>query len=121
MTMPNDPRRTAGQFMPASVPEDDADMFDLAPVSLWLEDFSAVREQFERWRAAGVTDLRAFLAENPECGAEGSSRIRVVKVNQRTLSLFQARDVDHLVQNLDRVFRDDMLTTHIDELEQLWC
>jgi diguanylate cyclase (GGDEF)-like protein len=121
MTMPNDPRRTAGQFMPASVPEDDADMFDLAPVSLWLEDFSAVREQIERWRAAGVTDLRAFLAENPECVAECSSRIRVVKVNQRTLSLFQARDVDHLVQNLDRVFRDDMLTTHIDELEQLWC
>ncbi|WP_250537998.1 MULTISPECIES: sensor domain-containing diguanylate cyclase [unclassified Caballeronia] len=119
--MPNDPRRTAGQFMPASVPEDDADMFDLAPVSLWLEDFSAVREQIERWRAAGVTDLRAFLAENPECVAECSSRIRVVKVNQRTLSLFQARDVDHLVQNLDRVFRDDMLTTHIDELEQLWC
>lgn len=46
--MPNDPRRAAGQFMPAGLPEDDADMFDLAPVSLWLEDFSAVREQFER-------------------------------------------------------------------------
>ena len=70
--MPNDPRRAAGQFTPASVPEDDADMFDLAPVSLWLEDFSAVREQFERWRAAGVADLRAFLAENPERIAECS-------------------------------------------------
>ncbi|WP_321792054.1 diguanylate cyclase domain-containing protein [Caballeronia sp. J97] len=118
--MPNDPRRAAGQFMPASLPEDDADMFDLAPVSLWLEDFSAVREQFEHWRAAGVTDLRAFLTENPGHVAECSSRIRVVKVNQRTLSLFHAKEVDHLVQNLDRVFRDDMLTTHVDELEQLW-
>ena len=48
-----------------ALPADDADMFELAPVSLWLEDFSAVREQFERWRAAGVADLRAFLAENP--------------------------------------------------------
>ncbi|SAK59793.1 sensor domain-containing diguanylate cyclase [Caballeronia ptereochthonis] len=118
--MPNDPRRAAGQFMRASVPEGDADMFDLAPVSLWLEDFSAVREQFADWRAAGVTDLRAFLAEHPGRIAECSSRIRVVKVNQRTLSLFNAKDVDHLVQNLDRVFRDDMLTTHVDELDQLW-
>ncbi|SAK60120.1 histidine kinase [Caballeronia catudaia] len=118
--MPNDLRRAAAQFMPASVPEDDADMFDLAPVYLWLEDFSAVREQFERWRAAGVADLRAFLAENPERVAECSSRIRVVTVNRRTLSLFHAKDVDHLVQHLDRVFRDDMLATHVDELEQLW-
>ncbi|MDR5778884.1 sensor domain-containing diguanylate cyclase [Caballeronia sp. LZ065] len=118
--MPNDPRRAAGQFTPASVAEDDADMFDLAPVSLWLEDFSAVRDQFERWRTAGVTDLRAFLADEPQRVAECSSRIRVVKVNQRTLSLFQAKDTDHLVQNLDRVFRDDMLKTHVDELEQLW-
>lgn len=120
MTMPNDPRRAAGQFTPARLPEDDADMFDLAPVSLWLEDFSAVRERLEQWRAAGVTDLRAFLTEDTARIAECSSRIRVVKVNRRTLSLFGARDIDDLVQNLARVFRDDMLTTHVDELEQLW-
>jgi diguanylate cyclase (GGDEF)-like protein len=121
--MPNDlrdPRRAAGQFTPAAVPEDDADMFDLAPVSLWLEDFSAVREQFQRFRAAGVTDLRAHLQADPARIVECASRIRVVKVNRRTLTLFGARDFDHLVQNLERVFRDDMLTTHIDELEQLW-
>ncbi|MDR5854019.1 diguanylate cyclase [Caballeronia sp. LZ062] len=118
--MPNDPRRAAGQFTPAPTHEDAADMFDLAPVSLWLEDFSGVREQFDRWREAGVTDLRAFLAKDASRIAECSSLIRVVKVNQRTLSLFGAREIDHLVQNLGRVFRDDMLTTHVDELEQLW-
>ena len=40
---------------------DDAEMFYLAPVSLWLEDFSAVRSFFEEWRGAGVTDLRRHL------------------------------------------------------------
>ena len=44
----------------SNAPADDADMFELAPVSLWLEDFSAVREVFEGWRAQGVVDLRAF-------------------------------------------------------------
>ncbi|SAL18223.1 sensor domain-containing diguanylate cyclase [Caballeronia telluris] len=104
-----------------SAPADDADMFDLAPVSLWLEDFSAVRELFESWREAGVTDLRAHLAEDPARITACSSRIRVIKVNRRTLSLFGAKDVDHLVQNLASVFRDDMLATHVDELEQLWA
>ena len=31
---------------------DDAEMFDLAPVSLWLEDYSGIRQLFEEWRAA---------------------------------------------------------------------
>jgi diguanylate cyclase (GGDEF)-like protein len=109
-----DPRR-------AAVPGDDADMFELAPVSLWLEDFSAVREQFEAWRADGITDLRAFLLADPARIAQCSSRIRVLKVNRRTLTLFGATDFDCLVASLARVFRDDMLTAHVDELEQLWA
>ena len=37
------------------------DMFDLAPVSLWMEDYSDLKQLFDAWRAAGVTDLLAFL------------------------------------------------------------
>lgn len=99
----------------------DADMFELAPVSLWLEDFSGVRELFETWRADGVADLRAFLREDTTRIAACSSRIKVLKVNQRTLSLFAAADVEQLVSNLGAVFRDDMLLTHADELDQLWA
>ena len=32
------------------------------------------------------------------------------------MSLFGANDLSHLVANLGRIFRDDMLKTHIDEL-----
>ena len=48
---------------------DDSEMFELAPVSLWLEDFSGVRTLFDAWRADGVTDLRAHFAANPGCVA----------------------------------------------------
>ena len=111
---------TAASVAALNSPADDADMFDLAPVSLWLEDFSAVREVFEGWRAQGIADLRAFLLEDLTRIAECSSRIRLIKVNRRTLTLFGAKDIDHLVLNLGAVFRDDMLLTHADELEQLW-
>ncbi|WGD32478.1 sensor domain-containing diguanylate cyclase [Ancylobacter sp. WKF20] len=98
----------------------DAMMFDLAPISLWLEDFSAVKTLFEQWRAEGVTSLREHLRGRPDRVAECSRRIRVLKVNQRTLDLFEARSLDHLVAHLDQVFRYDMLKTHIEELSQLW-
>ena len=99
---------------------DETEMFELAPVSLWLEDYTGIRELFREWRAKGVTDLRPFLAEDPARVALCSARIRVLKVNRKTLDLYEARDLDHLVANLDRVFKGDMLTAHVDELVQLW-
>jgi len=99
---------------------DDAQMFDLAPVSLWLEDYSGLKSLFEKWRAAGITSLRSHLRENPEAVSECSACIRLIKVNRRTLTLFEAEDTGHLMASLGSVFRDDMLKSHIEELSQLW-
>ena len=101
-------------------PDDDAKMFDLAPVSLWIEDYSSVRALFEQWRRVGVTDVRAFLATNPDRVRQCAQRIRVLKVNRKTLSLFGARDLDHLMANLDQVLRDDTFNSNVEELAQLW-
>lgn len=99
---------------------EDAEMFDLAPVSLWLEDFSAVRLLFDEWRARGVTDLAAHLAADPARVRACAERIKVLKVNARTLQLFEAADLRQLTANLDKVFRDDMLDRHAAELTALW-
>ncbi len=98
-----------------------ADMFELAPVSLWLEDYSDLKTLFTRWREQGVTDLRAFLHQHPERVAECSKCLRILRVNQRTLSLYGARDLDELSSSLHQVFRDDMFEQHIEELAQLWA
>jgi len=103
-----------------STHHDDAEMFELAPVSLWLEDYSGLRRQFAAWRDAGVEDLRAHLLDDPRRVKECSALIKVIKVNRATLALFEASSLEHLVASLDRVFRDDMLKAHIDELVQLW-
>ena len=103
-----------------SARDDDAEMFELAPVSLWLEDFSGVKAQLDEWRRAGVTDLRAFLREDTRRAKACSDRIRVIKVNRKTLSLFEAEDLPHLIGSLGSLFRTDMLRTYIEELVQLW-
>ena len=98
----------------------DSQFFDLAPIAMWLEDFSEVRALFESWRAEGVEDIRGFLAEDPARVFACSQRIRVLEVNRKTLELFEAESREHLVDNLALVFRDEMLRSHINELCELW-
>lgn len=95
-------------------------MFELAPVSLWLEDFSELKRLFDGWRAQGVTDIRSHLAEDPARLRQCSASLRVLQVNRRTLELFSADSLQHLEANLDKVFRDDRHDTASHELAQLW-
>ena len=95
-------------------------MFALAPVSLWLEDYTGLKQLFDRWRADGITDLRAAFRATPSRVKECAAQIRILEVNNKTHELFGSRDLEHLIANLDTVFRDDMLDTHGEEMIQLW-
>ncbi|MGE4369296.1 MAG: diguanylate cyclase [Burkholderiaceae bacterium] len=96
------------------------DLFNAVPTSLWLEDYSELRRLFAAWREQGVTDLAAYLREDPDRVQQCSACIRVLRVNQPTLTLFGASSVSELVSRLGEVFRDDMMGTYIEELVQLW-
>ena len=98
----------------------DANIFELAPIAMWIEDFSAVKAQFDAWRMQGVTDLRAFLSEDRRRVADCSAKIRILQVNRKTLELFEASDLDELTSNLGKVFCNDMWETHVNELIDLW-
>ncbi len=97
-----------------------SDIFNLAPIAMWIEDFSEVNAVFDRWRSEGVTDIRSFLRQDTSRVSECSRLIRVEEVNTKTLELFEARDIEHLRENISSVFRDDMLDTHINELAELF-
>lgn len=104
--------------MPVST--DFESMFDFAPMSLWLEDYSGLRRLFEAWRREGVVDLVAHLNADPKHVRECMARLQVLRVNQSTLSLFGAQDQAELLSRLHSVFRDDMAAPLIHELDQLW-
>ena len=94
-------------------------MFVLAPVSLWLEDYSALQKLFAQWRAQGVTDIRSHLNADPARFAQCTACMKVLRVNQRTLELFAASSQAQLLERLGEVFRDDMHDQVANELEQL--
>lgn len=95
-------------------------MFDLAPVSLWLEDYSGLKTLFNRWRSEGVTDLAAYLREDVSRVQACTRELRIIRVNQHTLNLFHAENLHTLQSRLGEVFRDEMHTSVIEEMLQLW-
>ena len=96
--------------MPKVNPETDFElMFESAPISLWLEDYSALKRLFDSWRAAGVTNLSTHVAQSPALLQQCAACLKVIKVNRQTLKVFAARDQNELVQRLPEVFRDDTL------------
>lgn len=95
-------------------------LFNHAPISLWEEDYHELKELFNEIRAQGVTDLQAHLSGNPKLIDRFISLIRVLDVNQKTLDLFGAPTKEALLQNLDKVFRDEMRQHFLGELMDMW-
>ena len=95
-------------------------LFMHAPISLWEEDYSALKREFDNLRAQGVVDLKTFLATHPKAVDHFMSLIHVLDVNQRTLDMFEAENKDTLLTNLDKVFRDEMSSHFASELVDMW-
>ncbi|HEX7386327.1 MAG TPA: sensor domain-containing diguanylate cyclase [Castellaniella sp.] len=96
------------------------DFFEVMPMPLWLEDYSELFLQFERWRKQGVSDLGEWLREDRSRVQHCARLMRVLRVNRRTLELYEADSQDHLMGQLPSVLRDDMLDGFAGELVQMW-
>lgn len=95
-------------------------LFDSAPISLWLEDYSGLKRLFDAWRSQGVTDLMAYLKASPDSVQQCSAAIKVLKVNRQTLRAFAATSQEELIGRMHEVFRDDMLQQVVVEFDHLW-
>ena len=96
------------------------DFFEVMPMSLWLEDYSALYQLFEQWRSQGVQDIEAWLAQDSERIAQCARAIRIKRVNRQTLSLYDADTSTTLMSRLNEVVRDDTLDGLAFEMAQLW-
>jgi PAS domain S-box-containing protein len=85
------------------------ELFDRVPVGVWEEDLSGVRAIVDRLRAAGVPNLAAHLAANPEVVLACASAVRVLDVNAEACAMVGARDKAELLANLHEVFIPESL------------
>jgi len=96
------------------------EIFESSPVSLWLEDFSAVKLALDRLRRSGVTDLDAHLEAHPDAAASFVAMVRIIDVNNATLLLHGAQSKDELLGKLGVTFTDDSRAGFNRELGSIW-
>jgi diguanylate cyclase (GGDEF)-like protein/PAS domain S-box-containing protein len=91
-------------------------LFEHAPISIWEEDFSAVRRSIEQLRAAGVVDLSAYFDEHPEELARLTTQVKIVDVNRATLEMYQTESKAGLLADLSKVLGSESLIPFKQEL-----
>jgi len=95
-------------------------LFQNSEVSIWNEDLSDVRAALEKLRGKGILDLRTYFSEHPDSAWEIARLVKVIEVNQATLSLFGAENQNEFVTSIDKSFGDDAINVFIDELCSIW-
>ncbi len=91
-------------------------LFEDAPVSLWEEDFSAVKKYIDELKAKGVTDFDTYLNAHPDEVANCIAQVKVLDVNRVTSELFKVSGKEELIQNLDAIFGEESADVFHQEL-----
>ena len=95
-------------------------LFEYAPISLWEQDYSGIKQFFNELRSSGIIDLVEYFKQHPSDIDACIKRIKVKHVNTQTLAMFGAKSESELITNLDRIFRDEMRQHFQAELLALW-
>lgn len=91
-------------------------LFEDSPISLWEEDFSAVKSYLAQLRTRGVTDFRAYFDQHPDMMRSCVDRVKVLHINNATLHLYKAKDKTEFYQSLDKFFTEESYLLFQEEL-----
>jgi PAS domain S-box-containing protein len=91
-------------------------IFHATGVSIWEEDFSAVKAAIDDLKQSGIHDLREHLRSSPDFIDHAISLVRTVDVNEATLKLFGATGKEELLGSLHKVFTPDTRDVFAGEL-----
>ncbi len=95
-------------------------IFDESPISLWEEDFSAVKRYFDQLKAQGIEDLRQYLDHHPDEIANLTQMVNIVDVNNTTLKLYNAKDKVEFFEGLASFFDEAATVLFKEELVALF-
>ncbi|MDZ7843464.1 MAG: ATP-binding protein [Anaerolineales bacterium] len=94
-------------------------LFEQSPISLWEEDYSAVKACLDEmpWEETG--SLEDYFADNPRDLKTCADKIRVTAANQRSLTMFGAQTEAQLSADLSAIYLPETRADFVDELTAL--
>lgn len=81
-------------------------LFTTSPVALWEEDFSRVHARIRDLLNRGVADIRSYLLDHPQVLRELVQLVRILDVNEATLTLYGAGSREEFLDQLGTIFTD---------------
>jgi PAS domain S-box-containing protein len=79
-------------------------LFDLSPVPLWETNWQEARRQLAALRPEGIENIQQWLADNPAAGENLTHAVKLLRLNQSALDLFEAPSIKALQENLSKTF-----------------
>jgi PAS domain S-box-containing protein len=95
-------------------------VFENSPVSIWEEDFSAVKHLFDDLKKQGIADIEAWFDRHPEMVRQYAESITIVDVNQAAADLCGVANKEVLFAGLIQISTPETLDTFRRELVCLW-
>jgi len=91
-------------------------LFEDSPISLWEEDFSAIKLKIDLLRNQGITDFKAYFSSHPEVVVDCFKLLRILDINKVGLELYGAKSKEDLFINLENIQSQEWLEHFQDEL-----
>jgi PAS domain S-box-containing protein len=91
-------------------------IFKSVGVSIWEEDFAAVKGAIDQLKASGIQDFHRYFAEHPEFVQWAIGAIRILDVNDVTLRMTGAQDKAQLLTSLYEISLPETIQAITDEL-----
>jgi two-component system, cell cycle sensor histidine kinase and response regulator CckA len=95
-------------------------LFENNPISIWLEDLSAIKNFFNDLKNEGIEDIEDYLKKHPEAIVNCAELIRIVDVNQATLVLYEANTKENLVTGIQNSRTPDWHAFFKNEIIGFW-
>ncbi|MFX0140540.1 MAG: GAF domain-containing protein, partial [Candidatus Hodarchaeota archaeon] len=83
--------------------------FEDSPFSIWVVDFSNTKSYIIELNKKGIRDFRTFFTENSKLYTTCVSLMNVIDVNEATVEIFEAKNKEDFLQNINEIFCKDSL------------
>ncbi len=91
-------------------------LFEDSPVSLWEEDFSAIKRHIDALRDSGVDDIREHFESHPEEVVRCLNMVEIVDVNRKAREFYGVANVEELPARLETLFAKGALEVFREEV-----
>jgi len=85
--------------------------FEDSPISLWEKDFTGIKKYIRKLKLTGNKDIREYCKKHQDKIVECANLIEILNVNRATLDLVEAKDLQDLKDNIEKIYTAELYNT----------